>query len=95
MKESKSAVQKIIREYIVDPDGGRSSLRYRLVESQIDGRPSYDIVCRAGEDWYQQEAAVSDVTSDKAAAERLLEALWRGSVTPYGLAETVAEWLLL
>ena len=85
---------EILRECIAYPDEGRSAIRYRLMEGELDGRPTYDIRCQAEEGWYQEVAVVLDVTSEKETAERLLADLWRGEVTPYALVETVSEWLL-
>ncbi len=82
-------------ERIRPADGRLPALIYRLLEEKTDGRPAFSFLCYAeeGTSLYETEAYLPDVTSDAETAERLLFLLWEGGVTPYALAETVAEWL--
>lgn len=86
----------IIRAERVRPaDEALPALTYRLLEETFDGRPGFSLLCYAeeGSGLYQTEAYLPDVTTEAETAERLLFLLQEGGVTPYALAETVAEWL--
>jgi hypothetical protein len=83
-----------LAQRVAKPDSERTAVFYTLMEEELEGRLAYGILCTAGEDWYERASFLSDVTSDRKAAERLLDLLARGGVTPYGLADAVTEWLL-
>ncbi len=74
---------------------GIPAIGYFLIEEEREGRASYSVLCSAEEGLglWEKEAVVYDVTSVKEEGVRLLEALCRCRVTPYGLREAVEAWL--
>ncbi len=86
----------LIDEGVAPGDNILPTLRYRLLCSEVDGRPAYSVFCtfdRPTDATHTPAAYLFDVTSSEETGRRLLASLCRGRVTPFALAETVIEWL--
>ena len=91
-----STLGDVIEETLLPGDREKPPLCYRLYRGRTEeGRPSFSISCEAtakGVLW-EDGILVRDVTSDRAAAEKIFHALTAGEVTPYGMKDVLEDLL--